>query len=54
MGSKKPGKSYRPLSDSEQITDPKKIIKLLERFTKHYTPLTVKIPKHKPQYTSRH
>jgi len=52
MGSKKPGKSYRPLSDSEQITDPKKIIKLLERFTKHYTPLTVKIPKHKPQYTS--
>lgn len=52
MGSKTPGRSYRPLSDSEQITDPKKIIKLLERFTKHYTPLTVKIPNHKQRYTS--
>jgi c-di-GMP-binding flagellar brake protein YcgR len=52
MGSKTPTGSYEPLSDSEHITDPKKISKMLERFTKHYTPLTVKIPNHKPRYTS--
>jgi c-di-GMP-binding flagellar brake protein YcgR len=44
--------SYAPLADSEQITEAKKISKLLERFTKHYTPLTIQIPNHKPRYTS--
>ncbi len=44
--------SYLPLPDSEQITAPKKISKLLERFTKHYTPLTVQINNHPQHYTS--
>ena len=52
MSNKTPDESYKSLPDSEQITDPKKISKMLERFTKHYTPLTVKIPNHKQHYTS--
>jgi len=44
--------SYKSLTDSEQITNPKKISELLKRFTKHYTPLTVKIANHKHRYTS--
>ena len=44
--------SYKSLADSEQITDPKKVLRLLERFTKRYTPLTVQIPGHKEHYTS--
>ncbi len=52
MGAKTQRNTYPPLADSEQITDPKKISKMLERFTKHYTPLTVKIPNHKQRYTS--
>lgn len=43
---------YKPLPDSEQITDPTKVSRLLERFTKHYTPLTVQIPGDKEHYTS--
>ena len=43
---------YESLADSEQITDPAKISRLLERFTKRYTPLTVQIPGHKEHYTS--
>lgn len=43
---------YQPLADSEQITEPKKIIHLLKRFTKHYTPLTVQIANHPVQFTS--
>lgn len=43
---------YKSLPDSEQITDPAKVSRLLERFTKRYTPLTVKIPGHKEHYTS--
>lgn len=52
MSNKTQAASYAPLADSEQITDPKRISKLLERFTKHYTPLTIQIPNHKPRYTS--
>ena len=43
---------YKSLADSEQITDPAKILRLLKRFTKRYTPLTVQIPNHKEHYTS--
>lgn len=43
---------HEPLPDSEKIIDPKKIAKLLERFTRHYTPLTIKIPNHTQRYTS--
>jgi len=52
MSKKTQEKSYTSLADSEQITNPKKISKLLERFTKHYTPLTVKIQNHPQHYTS--
>jgi len=52
MGRKIQTESHVPLSNSEKITDPKKVSKMLERFTKHYTPLTVKIPNHKQRYTS--
>ncbi len=52
MGAKTQRNAYPPLADSEQITDAKKISKMLERFTKHYTPLTVKIANHKQRYTS--
>lgn len=44
--------AYASLADSEQITDPVKVTRLLERFTKRYTPLTVQIPGHKEHYTS--
>ncbi|MDX2485938.1 MAG: flagellar brake protein [Gammaproteobacteria bacterium] len=43
---------YKSLADSEQITDPAKILRLLKRFTKRYTPLTVQIPNPKEHYTS--
>lgn len=52
MNSKTQTGSHQTLADSEQITDPKKISKFLERFTKQYTPLTVKIANHKQRYTS--
>jgi c-di-GMP-binding flagellar brake protein YcgR len=52
MRTKTPMDAYEPLLDSEQITDSKKISKLLERFTKRYTPLTVQIPNHRQHYTS--
>ena len=44
--------AYTSLADSEQITNPAKVSRLLERFTKRYTPLTVQIPGHKEHYTS--
>jgi len=44
-----PGKS---LPDSERITDPARVERLLERLAKHYTPLTVQIPGHEERYTS--
>ena len=43
---------YKSLPDSEQITDPAKILRLLKRFTKRYTPLTVQVPNHEEFYTS--
>jgi c-di-GMP-binding flagellar brake protein YcgR len=43
---------YKSLPDSEQITEPAKILELLKRFTKRYTPLTVQIPNNKEHYTS--
>lgn len=52
MSSNTQTSSYPPLADSEQITSPKKTSELLKRFTKHYTPLTVKIANHKQRYTS--
>jgi c-di-GMP-binding flagellar brake protein YcgR len=52
MFSKTPTSPYLPLADSEQVTAPTKISRLLERFTKRYTPLTVQIPGHKQHYTS--
>ncbi len=52
MSSKNKNSENRPLTDSEQITDNKKISKLLERFTRHYTPLTVGIPGSDEHYTS--
>ena len=52
MTTKAQSNSYKSLADSEQITDPKKVSRLLERFTKRYTPLTVQIPGHEEHYTS--
>jgi len=43
---------YESLADSEQITDPAKISRLLERFTKRYIALTIQVPGHKEHYTS--
>ena len=43
---------YKTLPDSEQISDPAKILRLLERFTKRYIPITVQVPGHKEHYTS--
>ena len=52
MNTKAQINSYESLADSEQITTPAKISRLLERFTKRYTPLTVQIPGHREHYTS--
>jgi c-di-GMP-binding flagellar brake protein YcgR len=43
---------YKSLPDSEQITAPAKVLRLLKRFAKRHTPLTVKVPGHKEHYTS--
>lgn len=47
-----PSSPYKSLADSEQITEPAKVLRLLKRFTKRYTPLTVKVPGHQQHYTS--
>lgn len=52
MNTKAQINAYKSLADSEQITNPAKVSRLLERFTKRYTPLTVQIPGHKEHYTS--
>ena len=44
--------SYKPLSNSEQITDPARVAPLLEKLAKHYTPLTVQVAGHKEKFTS--
>ena len=40
------------MSDSEQITDPAKVARLLERLARRYTPLSVKVSGHEERYTS--
>ena len=52
MNTKAQINSFKSLADSEQITEPVKVSRLLERFTKRYTPLTVQIPGYKEHYTS--
>lgn len=52
MFTKEQKSPYKPLPDSEQITDPDKIVHLLERFTQHYTPLTVQIPGQQKRFSS--
>lgn len=44
--------TFKPLSDSQEITSPEKILRLLERFTKGYNPLTIQILGHKELHTS--
>lgn len=43
---------YRSLPDSEQITNPVKISRILARFTRRYTPVRIRIPGHKEHYNS--
>jgi c-di-GMP-binding flagellar brake protein YcgR len=52
MVSKTKTDSYKSLTDSQTITNPAKILRLLERFTKGYNPLTVQISGHKALHTS--
>lgn len=52
MFSKTRTSPYKSLPDSEQITDPAKISRLLKGFTKRYTPLTARVPGQKEAYTS--
>ena len=40
------------MSDSEQITDPGRVARLLERLARRYTPLSVKVSDHEERYTS--
>jgi len=40
------------MPDSEQITDPARMVRLLERLAIRYTPLTVRVSGHKELYTS--
>lgn len=44
--------TYQPLPDSEEITDTVRIERLLERWAKQRTLLTVDIPGHQEHYTS--
>ena len=44
--------SYKSLSNSEKITDPAKVSRLLDRLSKKHTPLTVQVPGHGEHYTS--
>ena len=44
--------SYQSLPDSEQITDPARVSRLLERLAKRNALLTVEIPGHQEHYTS--
>ena len=45
-------RAYQSLPDSEQITDPVRVGRLLERIAKQHTLLTVEIPGHQELYTS--
>ena len=44
--------SHKPLPESEQITDPARVIRLLERLAGRHTLLTVEIPGRQEHYTS--
>lgn len=44
--------SYETLSDSELISDPARVVPLLERLAERHAPLTVRIPGHDEHYTS--
>jgi len=52
MVSKAKTSSYKSLPDSQTITNPAKILRLLERFTRGYNPLTIQILGHKALHTS--
>lgn len=52
MANKKKSSTYKALTDSETITSPAKISRLLNRFTKGYNPLTVQIKGHRTLHTS--
>lgn len=43
---------YQETEDSEEVTDPGRIAKLLAQMSKHYTPLIIKIPGDNERYTS--
>ena len=43
---------YKSLPDSEKITSPAKISRMLARLTRHYSPVRVHIPGHKKHYNS--
>ena len=43
---------YQVPIESEQLTDPGRIARLLEKMSKHYSPLTIEIPGYKMHYTS--
>ena len=44
--------SYKTLADSELISDPARVVPLLERLSKRHVPLTVRISGHDEFYTS--
>ena len=52
MTTKVPTKSYKSLPDSQQIADPVRVARLLERLAKGHALLTVEIPGHSGHYTS--
>lgn len=52
MKTKAQSRSYQPLPDSERITDPARVARLLERLAKQHTQLTVEIPGHQEHYSS--
>ena len=52
MTKKAKTRSYQSLPDSEQITDPVRVVRLLERIANQHALLTVEIPGHQELYTS--
>ena len=52
MNTKVPTRSYKSLPDSERITDPGRVARLLEQLAKRHALLTVEIPGHPGRYTS--
>jgi c-di-GMP-binding flagellar brake protein YcgR len=52
MNTKSPAFSDKPLPDSELITDPVRVARLLDRLAKHHSLLTVVMPGHAEAFTS--